>query len=218
MVRYITIYVASLILLASVGGVAHAQQMSNAPNYTMTSTSLIVSGDGSTGVNQTLSVPQNVTSVGIPLFAKQVGNVLAVNQDGSPLSYSINGVNITLYTLGATRVSLSYDTDSLTTKQGTVWQMTFTSPFDTSLTLPFQSTLLSFSGTPTSLSSVNGSPSLVLSAGSWQVSYGLSLLGSTSTKASTTSTAATRTTTQSGVITSTSNTQGVVSTSTPPAP
>src|SRR2546422_7992689 len=189
--RHITIFAVCLMLLASVGGVAFAQQMNRAPNYTMASTSLLVSGDGSTGVNQTLSLPQNVTSVSIPLLANQVGNVLAVNQDGSPLSYSINGGNITLYTLGATRVSFSYDTDALTTKQGTVWQMTFTSPSDTTLTLPFQSTLLSFSSTPTSLSTVNGSPSLVLSAGSWMVSYGLSLVGSTSTRASATSTAAT---------------------------
>ena len=204
-------------LLASVGGVAFAQQMNRAPNYTMASTSLLVSGDGSTGVNQTLSLPQNVTSVSIPLLANQVGNVLAVNQDGSPLSYSINGGNITLYTLGATRVSFSYDTDALTTKQGTVWQMTFTSPSDTTLTLPFQSTLLSFSSTPTSLSTVNGSPSLVLSAGPWEVSYGLSLVASTSTKATATSIAATTTTTRSGVITSTSSTQGGVSTSSPTA-
>src|SRR5207245_11685330 len=123
-----------------------------------------------TGVNQTLSLPQNVTSVGLPLFAKQVGNVLAVNQDGSPVSYSINGGNITLYTLGATKISLSYDTDALTTKQGTVWQMTFTSISDTSLTLPFESTLLSFSSTPPSLSTVNVRQSFVLSAGRCAVS------------------------------------------------
>src|SRR5256712_9566466 len=204
-------------LLVSVGGVAYAQQASSAPNYTMTSTSLIISGDGSTGVNQTLSLPQNVTSVELPLFAKQVGNVLAVNQDGSPVSYSIDGGNITLYTLGATRVSFSYDTDALTTKQGTVWQMTFTSPSDTTLTLPFQSTLLSFSSTPTSLSTVNGSPSLVLSAGPSEGSHRLSLVASTSTKATATSIAATTTTTRSGGITSTSSTQGGGSTSSPPA-
>jgi uncharacterized membrane protein len=215
--RYITIFAVSLILLASVGGAAYAQQTSSAPNYTMKSTSLLVSGDGSTEVNQTLTLAQNVTSVALPLFSKQVGNVLAVTQDGSPVSYSINGGNITLYTLGATQVSFSYDTDALTTKQGTVWEMTFTSLFNTSLTLPFQSTLLSFSTTPTSLSTVNGSPSLVLSAGSWQVSYGLSLVDSTSTKTSTTSTAATVTTTRSGVITSTSSTQGGVPTSSPTA-
>src|SRR5207244_2925365 len=156
--RYVTIFAVSLMLLVSVGGVSYAQQASSAPNYTMTSTSLIISGDGSTGVNQTLSLPQNVTSVGLPLFAKQVGNVLAVNQDGSPVSYSINGGNITLYTLGATKISLSYDTDALTTKQRTVWQMTFTSLSETSLPLPFESTLPSFSSTPTSFPPVSGTP------------------------------------------------------------
>ena len=203
-------------LLASVGGVTHAQQASS-PSYTMNSTTLLVSSDGLTGVNQTLSLPQNVTSVSLPLFAKQVGNVLVVRQDGSPVSYSINGGNITLYSLGATQLSLSYDTDALTTKQGTVWVMAFTSLFDASLTLPFQSTLLSFSSTPTSLSTVSGSPTLALSAGSWQVSYGLPLVSSTSTKASTTTTAAATTTTGSGVVTSTSSTQGGVPASSPSA-
>ena len=177
----------SLLLLIGLAGSAHAQA-GGAAGYTqfVMSTRLSVFSDGSASVNQTLLLPQNVTSLGLPLFSKQVADVLAVNKDGSPLSYSINGGNITLYTLGATRVVLTYETDALTSKQGAVWDLKFYAPSNMSLILPFQSTILSFSGTPTSLSTSNGDPMLVLAEGSWQISYGLPLTTSTSTKSSST--------------------------------
>ncbi len=190
-------YVVCLLLLLSLSGVAHAQQTSVPADYIQYVRSTIISvfNDGSAEVKQTLVLPDNISSLTIPLFAKQVGNILALNQGGSPVSYAISGGNIALYTLGATLVSLEYGTDALTSKQGTVWDVSFDSPFNMTLVLPSQSTILSFSGAPTTLSTANGSPTLVLAAGSWDISYGLPIGVSTSTKSTTTATGNSGTTT-----------------------
>ncbi len=190
-------FVVCFLLLLSMGAVAHAQQTSVPVDYVqyVRSTVLSVFNDGSAEVNQTLVLPDNITSITIPVLAKQVGNVLAMNQAKSPVSYAISGGNIALYTLGDTLVSLNYETDALTSKQGTVWDVSFTSPFNMSLILPFQATILSFSGAPTSLSTANGIPTLVLIAGTWDISYGLPIGVASSTKSSTTATGNSGTTT-----------------------
>jgi len=196
-------YLVFLLLILSLAGGAHAQQTSSffdVAQY-LKSTIVTVFLDGSAEVNQTLALPANLTSLIVPLFTKQVGNVLAVNQAGAPLSYAITGGNLTVYSLGSTRVSLRYETDSLTTKQGTVWNVSFNSLSNVSLILPIQSTILSFSGSPTSISTVNGHPTVLLMAGSWTVGYGLPVVLTTTTASSTTSSTSTAgkssTTTQS---------------------
>jgi len=177
-------YALCFILLLTLAGVANAQQAGPSTGYAqyLKSTILSIFSDGSAEINQTLVLPANITTLTIPLFSSQVGNVLAVNQGGSPVSYSIASGNIALYTLGDTLLSLTYQTDGLTSKQGTVWDVSFNSPFNMSLVLPSQSTILSLSSAPTLLSTKNGTPTLVLAPGSWDISYGLALGALTVTK------------------------------------
>ncbi len=132
-----------------------------------------VFADGSVEVNQTLTPYQNMTLVTLPLLSTQVGGVLALDKNYSALSYELSGDNITIYTLGTNWVSLSYDTTALTTEQGTLWTLSFNSPFNTTVTLPSQSTPLSLSAAPVSATTTGSKPTFVLSPGSWEISYGL---------------------------------------------
>jgi uncharacterized membrane protein len=150
------------------------------------STTLFVFSDGTAEANQTVSLV-NMSSITLPLLSSQVGNILAVSSSGAAVSYQISGGNITLSTFGISRLSLIYDTDALTSKQGSVWALAFNSPYNITLILPFQSTVLSLSRTPTSLLTVSGKPELRLAPGAWQVSYGLPFYIQSSTATSTTS-------------------------------
>ncbi len=180
-----------LFVLSPAGGVS-AQATSYAKF--VRSTVLSVYSDGSAEVNQTAIITQNATSLSLPLLSSQVGNLLALDQDRSPLSYQLSGQNLTIYTLAARWVSLSYDTNALTAKQGPLWTLTFASPFNMTLVLPLQATVLSLSGAPASISTNKGSPTLVLGSGSWEVSYGLPISTSpapiTSTSATSSSSSA----------------------------
>jgi uncharacterized membrane protein len=155
------------------------------------STSIAVSADGDAAINQTLLMPQNTTSITIPLLSAQVGDILSVDQTGAPASYEISGTNITIYTLGATSIDLSYFTSALTTKQGSVWTVDFTWAANSTVELPAQSTILSLSSAPISVTSQNVVPVLLLGPGAWEVSYGLPIETSQSQTSSSTKTGTT---------------------------
>lgn len=150
------------------------------------SLTLNVYDDGYVHVEQVLSVGQQSASVQVPLVSANVYDLVATDQNGNPLSYNANsgGGNITVYTLGATAVTLRYDTDNLTTKTGTVWTLAYTARYNSTVVLPQLSTLLSASGTPYSISENNTSPILNVSPGTWKLSYGVPLGSTTSTTGS----------------------------------
>ncbi|MDG6996274.1 MAG: hypothetical protein JRN52_10160, partial [Nitrososphaerota archaeon] len=108
-----------MLLLLVVPFLASAQSVSNSFNMNVYS-------DGSTSIVQSLTVNSSVVSITVPLLSPVITNVLATDQNGSPLSFQISGQNITVYTIGATEAIIQYDTDSLTSKQGSVWTLTFT--------------------------------------------------------------------------------------------
>jgi len=147
---------------------------------------LRVYSDGYVDVTQTLAVSRNATSVEVQLLSSMVSDLVATDQNGSPLSYgfSHSGTNVTVYTLGATEVNLSYDSDSLTSKNGTVWTLDFASLYNSTVVLPQYSTLGSVSGTPYSINQTDMYPEMTLSPGTWKVSYGVPI-GSPATSTTT---------------------------------
>jgi uncharacterized membrane protein len=158
--------------------------------FTSTSLTLNVYADGSAAITQVLSANSSDVSIRVGLLSSVLTDVVAVDQSGSPLSFQISGTNITIYTLGSTGVTLRYDTDALTDKQGTVWTLNFSTVYASTVVLPQGSmvTLVS-GGTPNSFSEQNGSPVVAVSPGNWQISYGVpvSIPSSTSSVSTTSS-------------------------------
>lgn len=162
----ILLFVASFVPAAAEAGPSGAGHVQ--------STILSVFSDGTAEVNQTVSLT-NMSSITIPLLSTQVGNILAVSDKGNAVPYEISNGNMTLSTFGISRVTLVYDTDGLTSKQGSVWDLRVSSPYNMILVLPYQSTVLSLSRAAGSYSTAGGNPTLSLSSGAWEVSYGLAL-------------------------------------------
>lgn len=162
----VTFVVALVVLLAPV----HAALASANGSLTLT-----VYADGYVAISQTFPASRNATSIQVPLLSTEVSDLVATDQNGSPLSYSFSsgGSNVTVYTLGATEATLHYDTDNLTAKAGTVWSLAFDSGYNSTLVLPELSTLVSITGTPYTINQTSGLPELTLSAGAWTVRYGV---------------------------------------------
>ena len=154
------------------------------------SLSLVVYSDGYVHVTQVRAVDSKATSIQISLLSGVVSNLVATDGNGTPLSYSFDsgGKNITVYTLGATLVTVRYDTESLTAKNGTVWTLAFTASYNSTVVLPQFSTLIAISGTPYSINETGTSPDVTLAQGSWKVSYGVPLGTSTGSSTVTPST------------------------------
>ena len=175
------------LLVFSAGIVILLAFASSSAGLTSRSLTLTVYADGYVHVRQSFAVDPNATSVQVPLLSAAVSDLVATDQNGSPLSYGFasGGSNLTVYSLGASSVTLAYDTSSLTSKNGTVWTLTYRAAFNSTVVLPPLSTLTSASGVPAlppyTISKAGTSPELTLPAGNWDISYGVPFVGVSST-------------------------------------
>ncbi len=156
-------------------------------NVVVSTLTIQVYADGSAYMTQHIVAKASATSVSVRLLSSVLSSgVIVTDENGAPLEYAVTGTNITVYTLGATGVTIRYDTLNLTSKIGIVWTIEFSADYNTTLVLPPQSTLTYVSGTPTTLQVQNGSPTATLSPGRWKVSYGVSIGTVTSSETTTT--------------------------------
>ena len=149
------------------------------------SLTLRVYSDGYVSVTQVVPADPKATTVQVPLLSNAVSNLVATDQNGSPLSYGFSpgGTNITVYTVGATLVTLRYNTNSLTGKNGTVWTLSYSALYNSTVILPLNSTMISVSGTPYTINETDQYPEATLSPGAWEIEYGVPFATSTTTTA-----------------------------------
>jgi uncharacterized membrane protein len=158
--------VLSLLLLLVSATVAQAQ-------VTGGSLTISVYPDGTVRIVESLEVNASSPSVDTQLLTSVLSDIVVLDQNGNPLSFQINGTKMTIFTLGATSVTIQYDTQTLTNKVGTVWTVGFDTSLNATLFLPNGSTLLGVSSPPESISNSSGSPVLSLLPGNWTINYGL---------------------------------------------
>jgi uncharacterized membrane protein len=139
--------------------------------FQVESTTLQVYRDGLVRVTQTLIVNETVPAITLPLFASSVDNLFVLDENQTVLDYKIEGINLTVFSLGTTNVLLQYDTQYLTRKDFDVWSLIVDSPYNVTAVLPEESTVIFLSGTPTSIDSENNKLSLSLFPSQWEISY-----------------------------------------------
>ncbi|MFQ6095281.1 MAG: CARDB domain-containing protein, partial [Candidatus Bathyarchaeia archaeon] len=141
------------------------------PEYRIDSVELTVYRDGLVHVAQALTVNETFPSILLTLLASSIENVIVLDENDTVLDYEIKGSNMTVFTLGARRVSLEYDTISLTKKEAGVWTLILDAPYDLTLYLPEESTIVYLNEMPTSIDTEDERISLLLFPGEWEISY-----------------------------------------------
>jgi uncharacterized membrane protein len=154
-----------LTLLSALAVQAHAQ------GYAVQRATMTVYRDGWVHVNVEVIVDPTEPSTTFQLLSSSVNNVLVIDEEGEPLAYDVSGTNITVYTLGASKVVLEYDTIALTSMSAGVWTTSFTTPHPLTLILPENATIIYFNAPPSSIKSEGARLALELSPGSWEISY-----------------------------------------------
>jgi uncharacterized membrane protein len=144
--------------------------------YVVQEASVIVYRDGVACVKVGAAVDPTEPSITLTLLSNSPYNILALDERNETLSYDISGWSITVYTTGASKLTLEYDADTLTSKSAGVWTVSFTTTYQLSLILPEGATILYFSAPPTSIENAEGKLALVLSPGTWEISYTLEVL------------------------------------------
>jgi len=128
--------------------------------------------DGVAHVRSIVAVNSTVPSISLPLPG-EVANVIVTDEKGQLLSYELTRDSIVIYTFGASRVALEYDTAALTRKDGPVWTLKIDIPVQGRILLPDGAAIVYLSEKPESIEAKEGRPVLTLAPGSWEVSYAI---------------------------------------------
>ena len=132
--------------------------------------------DGLTHVTQTLIVDDLLPEVNLPLLSSSVENLIALDENQLPVDYQQNATNLTVFTLGASHVSVEYDTAALTNKEADVWTLILNHPYNLTVLLPENSTIVYLNQVPTTIVTSGAELSLSLYPGQWELSYIVPLL------------------------------------------
>jgi len=163
--RTVFVGFAILFLLLSVTATA-----ADETEFQVESTNLQIYRDGLVRVTQTLIVNDTVPALTLPLLNSSVNNFIVLDENQTVLDYEVNGINLTVFTLGTTSVSLQYDTNSLTKKDFDVWTFLVDTPYNLTVQLP-ESTVVYLSETPTSIDTEDNKITLSLFPSQWEISY-----------------------------------------------
>lgn len=143
--------------------------------FQVDSTDLEVYRDGLVRVTQTLTVNETLPAVSLPLLNSSVDNLIVLDENQTVLDYEVTGINLTVFTLGTKSVSLQYDTHSLTKKDFEVWTLIVDTPYNLTVLLPSESSVVYLSEIPTSIDMEGNKITLSLFPSQWEISYVLPL-------------------------------------------
>jgi len=141
-------------------------------------TNLIAYRDGVVHVRHAIRVNEIDPAMTLTLFSSSIDNVIILDENQSVLDYSRDGLNLTIFTLGTKTVSLEYDTSSLTNKEAEVWTLIIDNPYDSTIYLPEEATIVYLSESPNAIDTKDNKMTLSLSPGYWELSYILPLVPS----------------------------------------
>lgn len=132
--------------------------------------------DGVVHVTQTLVIDELFPEIFPPLLSSSVENLIVLDENQLTVDYQIDGGNLTVFTLGASPVSVEYDTIALTNKEADVWTLILNNPYNLSVFLPQNSTIVYLNQVPTTIDTTGNQLSLSLYPGQWELSYVVPLL------------------------------------------
>ena len=139
--------------------------------FEVESINLIVYRDGLVHVAQTLIADELAPEVTLTLMSPSVENLIVLDENQMAVDYQVVGGNLTIYTLGAESVLVEYDTTALTKKEAEVWTLVSENPYNLTVFLPQNSTVIYLSEMPKAIDTSGTAISLSLHPGSWEISY-----------------------------------------------
>lgn len=140
-------------------------------NFTIQSTSIEVYRDGLTHITQLLTVDELKPQITITLLSASIENLVVLDANNIAIDFEVSGSNLNIFTFGATQITVEYDTVSLTSKQAEVWSIIVNNPYNLTLFLPENSTIIYLNHVPTQINTETNKVSLVISPNQWEISY-----------------------------------------------
>ncbi len=139
--------------------------------FQIESTDLQIYRDGLVRVTQTLFVNETFPVITLPMLNSSVSNFIVLDENHTVLDYEVIGNNLTVFTLGTRNVTIQYDTNSLTKKDFDVWSFIVNTPYNLTVSLPEESTIIYMNEIPSSIDLVENKMTLSLYENQWEIGY-----------------------------------------------
>jgi len=148
-------------------------------DYTLDTLSLNIYSDGNVDVEYVIEPDIILAQVNVTLIGENYQDLLAVDPDGIILDWAFTEDGIEVDSLGSTSITITYTTDSLTSKTGSQWSISLESEIPVLYTLPAGAVLVGLTPAPTGISIIENQAIITMPAGLSSISY---LIGTTGTK------------------------------------
>ena len=140
-------------------------------SFEVQSTYLTVYRDGLVHCKQEISLDVLVAEITMPLLSEASQNILLLDENMTAVDYKVTEKNLTAYTLGASKIAIEYDTLMLTKKEAEVWTLVTNYPYNLTVFLPLNSTVIYLSKSPLAIETEENALTMFLNPGSWEISY-----------------------------------------------
>jgi len=141
------------------------------------SLALTVYPDGSVAVSCGFKVNPEYPKVNLTAPGLSVEDLVVEDAEGNPLDYEVLDDFISVDTLGADYVKVSYVTQKLTSKTGDLWTLSLNTTIPATIVLPEKADIVSLNTVPDDIRALDGKTILVMPAGYVEVSYTVSITG-----------------------------------------
>jgi len=139
--------------------------------FQLESTKIKIYRDGLAHVEQAINVDELLPEISLPTLSLSIENLIVLDDSQLPIDYQLNASILSIFTLGASSISIEYETMALTNKVADVWTLVLATPFNLTVFLPYNSTIIFLNQVPTSIDTAGDELSLYLHPGQWEISY-----------------------------------------------
>ena len=141
--------------------------------------------DGSTHIFYELESNPLFPDAQVMLFGDSIENLVVEDENGFLLTTEISDINSNLFeieTLGASTISINYDTYSLVSKNGKVWSFDIDAPTEFTLLMPRNSVIVGMTTFPIDMSEDGERTKMFLPSGQVELTYFLTVAESAQEK------------------------------------
>ena len=142
--------------------------------FSIETTNMQIYRDGLVSIKQIANVEELYPQITIPLFSPTIENIIVLDQNQKIVDYELVDQNLTIFSLGATQISIEYETFSLTNKIAEVWSINIENLYEVSVSLPKNSTVIYLNQMPDAIDTQENIITVTLPPNQWEISYLLS--------------------------------------------
>ncbi|MFH2111681.1 MAG: helix-turn-helix domain-containing protein [Candidatus Bathyarchaeota archaeon] len=148
-----------------------AMAVSAQDEVTPLSLDITVYSDGNVKIVYYVESDPTKVRVDVDLFGSSYSTLVVRDEEGRPLASTPSPSGVTVDSLGATELTFTYYTASLTTKEGLLWTLNVTTPVSSTITLPVGTAIFDLSHVPVDLGTVGGLQYVKMPAGDLSLYY-----------------------------------------------